>query len=192
MNKHTRMILPLLLVFILPSTVMAESSPMYIGINAATFDAKDSVSKEEIDGGMLNLGFDLNNYLAFEVAGGASKSKDDPATSSSSKINYAASAFIRFNLRFNRVTVYVLGGYSQVEGTGTTGTTSITVKEKGGSYGYGIDFYGTRDLALSLRRVELVESDRATGPATTTKINTGATMVGITYYFDTPKIRSRY
>lgn len=184
-----RIILPLLFIYMLPSLVMAESSPMYIGVNFASFDSK--YSDTEFDGGMLNLGFDLNNYVAFELAGGASESTDDPATSTSSKVDYAASAFLRFNLRFDRVTVYVLGGYSQVESSTKTTTTSTSFKDSGGSYGYGIDFYGTRDLALSVRRVELIdtESQSASG---TTKTHIGATILGITYYFDKPKIHSRY
>ena len=189
--NYKRIILPLLLVTSVPSTVLAESSPMYLGMNSAKFDIDQPGNKLEYSGGMLNLGLDLNNYFAFEVAGGISKSKDDPTTTTSSKINYAASAFLRFNLRFNRVTVYALGGYSQVESASTTGAISTTTKDKGGSYGYGIDFYGTRDLALSFRRVEFVKTETVTG-TTTTENRLGATMIGITYYFDTPKIHSRY
>lgn len=181
----------ILLLGIFPSMAMAESSPMYIGIDIATFDAKSSDTKTDYDGGMLSLGFDLNNYLAVEVAGGASKTNDDPDTLTSSKINYAAGAFLRFNLRFNRVTIYALGGYSQVESSATTGTASTTTKDKGGSYGFGIDFYGTPDLALSVRRIEFVETETTIG-STTTKNNIGATMMGITYYFDKPRIHSRY
>lgn len=191
MNNYVRIILPLLLVFSLPTVVMAESSPMYLGINAATFDATTAGTQTDYDGGMLNLGFDLNNYFAFEVAGGTTKSTDDPVTSTSSSINYTASAFIRFNVRFNRVTVYALGGYSQVESNSKTGAISSTTTDKGGSYGYGIDFYGTPDLALSVRRVEFVETETGTG-SNKVKHNIGATMLGITYYFDKPKIHSRY
>lgn len=170
---------------LLPCLARAESSPLYIGINAAQFDSK--YTDAELDGGMINLGVDLNNYIALEIAGGLSKTEEDAATATTDKINYVASAFLRFNLRFDRVTVYVLGGYSQAEGKTTTATTTTVTTDNGGSYGYGIDFYGTRDLALSVRRVEFFDIDTETE-----KAHLGATMLGITYYFDTPKLHSRY
>lgn len=183
---YNKRIVLTLITLLLPAISLAENnSSNYIGINVATFDSKYSTT--EYDGGMINFGYDLNNYLALEIAAGASESNDDPVTSDSSKINYAASAFLRFNMRFNRVTVYLLGGYSQVESTSTSGSTSTTTTDSSGSYGYGIDFYGTRDLALSVRRVEFFDNDEPSG-----KTHLGATMVGITYYFDTPKIHSRY
>lgn len=184
-----RIILPLLLIPMFPSLALAESSPMYIGVNFATFDSK--YSDVELDGGIINLGFDLNNYFAFELSGGASETTNDEATGAKSKVDYVASAFLRFNLRFNRVTVYALGGYSQVKSTSSLGSITVEDTSSGGSYGYGIDFYGTRDLALSFRRVEFVDIEETSGN-TTTKTHVGATMVGITYYFDKPKIYSRY
>lgn len=170
-----------LITMLFPAITHAEdNSSNYIGINVATFDSKYSTT--EHDGGMINLGYDLNNYIALEIAAGASETYEDPATNDTSKINYAASAFLRFNLRFNRVTLYVLGGYSQVETASTTGTVSTTTTDSSSSYGYGIDFYGTRDLALSVRRVEFFDNEETTG-----NTHLGATMVGITYYFDKPK-----
>ncbi|MDH5257629.1 MAG: outer membrane beta-barrel protein [Gammaproteobacteria bacterium] len=175
----------LLLTLLFSGIALAENSSNYIGINAATFDSKNSTT--EYDGGMINFGYDLNNFIALEIAAGGSSTETDKVTNDTSKIDYAASAFIRFNVRFSGVTVYLLGGYSQVESTSTTGTTSITTTDSSNSYGYGIDFYGTRDLALSVRRVEFFDNDEVTGNR-----HLGATMVGITYYFDEPKIHSRY
>lgn len=167
------------------SLAVDNSSRNYIGVNSAAFDSKYDTT--EHDGAMLSLGVDLNNYFALELAAGASSTTEDPVTSESSKINYVASAFLRFNMRFNGITIYLLSGYSQLESTVNSGTTSTTTTDSSGSYGYGIDFYGTRDLALSARRVEFFDNEEPTGNR-----HLGATMIGITYYFDTPKIRSRY
>ena len=175
----------LVVTMLLPSIVLAENSSNYIGVNAATFDSKYSTI--EHDGAMVNFGYDMNNYLALEVAGGTSKTNTDQLTTDTSKINYAASVFLRLNLRFSRVTVYALAGYSKVESATTSGTVTTTTTDNSNSYGYGIDFYGTRDLALSFRRVEFFDNEELTGNR-----HLGATMVGITYYFDTPKIQSRY
>lgn len=183
---YNKRIVLTLITLLLPTISLAENnSSNYIGINMASFDRK--YSTEEYDGGMINFGYDLSNYFALEIAAGASESYEDPATLDTSKINYAASVFLRFNLRFDRVTLYVLGGYSEVESISTSGSTSTTTTDSSGSYGYGIDFYGTRDLALSVRRVEFFDNDEPSG-----NTHLGATMVGITYYFDTPKIHSRY
>jgi len=181
-NKRIALVLITLL---LPAISLAENSSNYIGVNVATFDSKQTTTEQ--DGLMINFGYDLNNYLALEIAAGASETNEDAATNDTSKIDYTASAFLRFNMRFNRVTLYVLGGYSSVEATATSGATSTTTTDSSGSYGYGIDFYGTRDLALSFRRVEFFDNEELTGNR-----HLGATMIGITYYFDTPKIHSRY
>jgi len=162
-----------------------NASRNYIGVNLATFDSKYHTTEQ--DGYMVNLGFDMNNYFAFELAAGTSKTETDPVTNDTSKIDYTASAFLRFNMRFDRITVYLLGGYSQVEGTTTSGGVNTSTTDEGGSYGYGLDFYGTRDLALSFRRVEFFDNEETTGNR-----HLGATTIGITYYYDTPKIRSRY
>lgn len=175
----------ILVSLLLPAFAHAENSSNYIGINVATFDSK--YSTVEHDGAMINVGYDLNNYLALEVVAGASETYQEPATSDTSKINYAASAFLRFNIRLNRITLYLLGGYSQVETTSTIGGTSTTTTNESNSYGYGIDFYGTRDLALSVRRVIFFDNEELSG-----NTHLAATMIGITYYFDTPKIHSRY
>ena len=185
LEMHNIRISLALVTMLLPGLSLAENSSNYIGVNVATFDSKNSTIEQ--DGAMLNLGYDLNNYIALEMAAGASETYEDPATTDTSKINYAASGFLRFNVRFSRVTFYVLGGYSKVESSSTTGSTKTTYSDSGSSYGFGIDFYGTRDLALSVRRVEFFDSNEPTGNR-----HLGATMLGITYYFDTPKIRSRY
>ncbi len=185
---HKRISLTFLTFLLLPGLSLADnSSRNYIGINVASFDSKYNTN--EHDGAMVNLGVDLNNYIALDFAVGASSSNDDPVTLDTSKVNYVASGFLRFNLRFNRITIYALGGYSQVESSSTTDGTTTTTTDNSGSYGYGIDFYGTSDLALSFRRVEYFDNEETT---TTENRHLGATMIGITYYFDTPKIRSRY
>jgi len=174
-----------LMTMLLPGMTYAESSSNYIGAQIAKFDSK--YSSAEFDGGMMSLGYDLNNYIALEAAAGASQSYEEPVTGNTAQIDYVASAFLRFNVRFNRVTLYALGGYSRVGSTATSGSVSVTDTNSGVSYGFGIDFYGTRDLALSIRRVELFDEEKKSG-----KSQLGASMVGITYYFDTPKIHSRY
>lgn len=167
-----------------PASLLAETSPLYISLNSATFDSK--YHDYEVDGAILSLGIDLNNYISFEVSGGTSDKHEDTAAGISYEVDYVASAFMKLNLRLNRVNLYVLGGYTKSEVTSTVGTTTTTDETKGGSVGYGIDFFGTPDLALSIRRVEFYDLENEP------KTHLGATMFGITYYFDTPRIHSRY
>lgn len=178
-----RMLLTCCAVLGMSAPALADSSHMYIGLMAASFDSKYDMPDH--DGGMLNFGMDLNNFLSLELAGGTSSTTNTPILSS--KIDYVASAFLRFNLRFDKITLYALSGYSDTQVTTTQANLSIKTKETGISYGYGIDFFGSPDLALSVRRVEFFENDQDN-----IKSHLGATMFGITYYFDSPSMYRRY
>ena len=168
-----------------PLTAFAERSPLYMNVNAVVFDSTRNTYEPE--GVSLGFGWDLNNYLSFELDGTTSDTYEDQPSADTYQVDYAASAFLRFNLRFNRVTLYAMGGYSKIKTTSTAGALTTIQESDGTSYGYGIDFYGTPDLALSIRRIEFIDIDE---PAE--QVNIGATMLGITYYYDTPRIHSRY
>jgi len=176
------------LIGLTPGLVSAECSPFYLGVNAARFDSK--FNSYEPRGAMAHLGWDMNNWLALELAGGGSENYRDEQSGNTTQVDYVGSAFVRFNLRFNHVTVYLLGGYSSTQQTATTGAVTTETSSSGGSYGYGIDFYGTRDLALSFRRVEFIDIDDPNNASE--NVHLGATMIGITYYFDKPRIHRRY
>lgn len=187
-----RIIFPILFLIFSPSLAMAENSPFYIGINAASFestttDTSQTETSTSYDGAMLNFGYDINNYFSLELLTGASSSADESPTISS-KIDYTGGVYARFNLRFNRVTLSLLGGYATTGISTTVGNTTTSDSESGQSAGIGIDFYGTRDLALSLRTMILYAKDNPGGGDTVLS----ATTFGITYYFDKPKIHSRY
>ncbi len=180
-----KLITRLLLFFlVIPGVALAETSPLYINVNAAIYDS--TLNTYEPQGVTLGFGWDLNNFLTLELMGGTSETYNDDATGNTASIDYAGSGFLRFNLRFNRVTLYLLGGYSKVKSTITEGALTTVSESDGTSYGYGIDFYGTPDLALSIRRIEFIDLDEPD------LVNHGATLLGITYYYDTPRIRSRY
>lgn len=185
MNKKLLLTLASLFAMHFPTVSMADTSPLYMNVNAAIYDSQFNTLEPE--GINLGFGVDLNNYFSFEMIAGTSNETEGVPVTNTAKINYAASGLLRFNLRFKRVTLYALGGYSKVKATNTTGVTTTVQEADGVSYGYGIDFFGTPDLALSVRRIEFIDID---DPAELASY--GATMFGITYYFDTPKIHSRY
>lgn len=173
---------------LIPGILSAETSELYIGINAANFDSK--YNSYEPEGGIVQLGWDMNNWLALEVAAGTSSKYSDETTGDSSQVDYVAGAFLRFNIRLDRITLYAMGGYSKAKQTSTSGSVTTIDETSGGSLAYGIDFYGTRDLALSVKRIEFFDIEDQNNPNNNAHL--GATLVGITYYYDTPKIRRRY
>ena len=180
----------------LPLSGMADSgenSPLYIGINGAKYEltattASGTESSVEYDGYMFNLGYDFNNYLSLEADAGLSSSENEATPGSSSKIDYTVGLYLKLNMRFDRVVVSLLGGQTSTKMSVTTGATTTSDTESSTAGGIGIDFFGTRDLALTFRRMIIYTKDNVGGGDTTIT----ATTAGITYYFDTPRIRSRY
>lgn len=167
------------------SLYAAEPSHFYIGLgwgNYAFSIQNSGTTYSNSSGPALDLGYDLNNILAiqgsyvvpdtFTGTGGATEN-----------ISYAASLFLRANLRFERSSIFLLAGGSYI------GENNSSYKGTGPAYGIGIDFYGTKDAAITLKYVTYLDV-KATNSSN--KVNANGVTLGFTYYFDTPTFSDRY
>ena len=168
------------------------------------------VKEVEMDQGMFYMGYDLSNWLAFEAHLGKTNriSLTDP---SGDFINigtdYVAAAFVRLNLRYEKVTWYAMAGVSTVQVNGdydiTNGAASITGtlgnffnltglaatgtfddSITGSAYGGGMEFYGTRNTAITLSWIRYFDDSDA-GALTVASL-------GFVHHFDWPRTASRY
>ncbi len=137
------------------SAAHAETSHTYIGADFYS----------SLPGYGLRLGYDFNNILAIEGMGISVSSNSQSSNSGS-----ILAGFLRFNLRFEKSTVYGLYGSAQSTTTGSSTSTVAT------TYGFGADFYATRDIAFTFSSL----------------FQNPTFGVGLTYYFDTPTVSSRY
>ena len=160
----------------------AKEPPFYIGFDFGDFAYEESGTGADTysnaDGISLRLGYDLNNYLAIE---GQIVSTDDfeSSTASTLSLDYTASLFARANLRFQRVTIFARGGITRLK----SGNTS----DEDFGYGVGIDFYGTKNTALTLMSTNYYI---AKNNGLETDYN--AMTFGVTYYFGIPRLSKRY
>lgn len=169
------------------SLYAAEPSHFYIGAAWGNYnlDIKNyGVTYDSSTGLALDLGYDFTNFLAIQ---GSYITPDTFAANSSGldeNVKYAASVFLRANLRFERATLFALGG-----GTTTNASNSEYVNVINPAYGFGVDFYGTKDLAITIKYVTYLDAKTKVGGY---KVNLSGTTVGFTYYFDTPHFSDRY
>jgi len=165
-----------------PTRAYAQNPRFYAGLDYSSFKLKE-ISGVNLKGGKLRLGFDINNYLALEGHAGASGADTDETTGLDYKINYMASTFIRGNLRFNRFTVYALAGWSLAEAR-VSGLTGAVSEDKtynaGASYGGGMDFYGSKNTAITLSYIQY------------NKVEMSAFSVGFVHYFAVSSLDKRY
>jgi len=159
------------------------NTPLYIGIGKSFFTFEDSTSINA-SGYYLNLGLDLGNYFAIEAL--SSSSAIDEFDAESYEIDYYHGIFARFNLRYDHFTVYLLAGYGTTSLTYTTtvgGGSTVAVDDSGFSYGIGMDLYGTKNAALTLRAMDYIDED----------FHMLGAVMGFHFYFDDiPRIQKRY
>ncbi len=164
----------------------------------------------EMNVGMFHMGYDFSNWLAIEahVGKGSRLALTDPSGDFLNlSTDYLAAAFVRLNLRYEKVTWYIMGGASTLQINGdydiTNGAAGITGslgtffnlnglaatgnfddRINGTAYGGGFEFYGSRNTALSLNWIRYFDSSDA-----------GALSVlslGFVHHFDWPNTASRY
>lgn len=183
-----KLYVPLLAVVIFAapmSLYAAEPSHFYMGAGWGNyaFNIKNSSTVYgDASGLALDLGYDFNNILALQ----ASYIAPDTFTATSGtseSISYAASLFLRANLRFERSSVYFLAGAS------TLGKNNASYDGTGLAYGVGLDFYGSKNVALTLKYVNYLDTKTISG---SNKVSLDGTTLGFTYYFDTPRFNNRY
>ena len=164
------------------TTAQAKESPFYFGFDVGDFAYEESGTGADVfndaDGISIRIGYDLNNYLAVE---GQLVSTDDfeSSTASTLSLGTTASLFARANLRFQRATIFARGGITRV--------TSGNASDEDFGYGIGIDFYGTKNTALTLMSTKYYV---AKNNGLETDYN--AMTFGVTYYFGLPRISKRY
>ena len=163
----------------------AEASHFYIGINASnlTFDIENTSSTfGSNSSAALVLGYDINNIVAVE-ASYISPGIFSRTGGSDEDISYGASLFARANLRFERTTLFFLGGATKL------GVTNASYDDTGLAYGMGIDFYGLKNTALTLKYANFFDSETTTG---NNAVKLDGISLGFTHYFDTPRFSNRY
>ncbi len=172
------------------SQVFADNSRMYFEFDYATnttntvntFGASTS-AESDMDGAVIKLGYDLNNWIAFEGHLGSTTTNDESAPTYSSKIDYMAFAGARFNLRYDHFTVYGLAGAGYTQITETSSGTLYETTKAAPAYGVGLDFYGSKTTAFTLSYIQYVDS---------TEIDLSSFQFGVKFYFDKPKFYKRY
>ena len=168
------------------SLYAAEPSHLYIGAAWGNYslDIKNySASYDSSSGLALDIGYDFTNVFAIQ---GSYIAPDTFQASSGNdeNISYATSLFARANLRFQRWTLFGLAG-----GTSVSGNNAEYVNTINPAYGVGIDFYGTKDVAITLKYVNYVDAKlKVIG----NDVSLSGTTIGFTYYFDTPRFSKRY
>lgn len=186
---NARIILFVFLALLLPVQSQANESPLYIGLGFSDFTPDGA--GYSMSGYTANLGFDMNNLLAFEV----SYSNSSAATESISvvtinpRVKYIGTGMLRANLRFNYFTIYALaGGYTSkvdldIDIAGFTA--NGTIDSKGYAFGGGVNFFGTKDAALDARWIRYIDADAD-------EYVIDHFMIGLHIYFDVPQVYGRY
>lgn len=191
---HIRIIMFLMLSFTLAGQSQAAESPLYFGLGIAEHTVDGS--SDSMNGYSLNLGIDLDNYFSLEgiVMNSESISESNGGLTATAKIDYSASAMLRLNLRYNHLTLYLLGGYytskNSVDVSGTFGSfgsvsASGELDSSGFAYGAGIDIYGTKSTALTVRWMNTTDKDIS-------EFSIDTITIGLHFYYDVPRVFNRY
>ena len=168
------------------------------------------IKEAELDTGMIVFGYDLSNWMAIEAHVGKTNkiSLTDPSGDFLDfGTDYVAAAFVRFNLRYDRVTWYAMAGAGTVKFSGnyditnaaaeisstlgnflnTAGlpaTGSFDESINAAAYGGGLEFYGSRNTALTLNWIRYFD-DNDVGALTVVSL-------GFIHHFDWPRGSKRY
>ena len=186
--RLTKLAIPLMVAAALPQVAAAQAPANYLGLDLLSFTADSDGVDESLNGLTFKLGRDFANFFGVEAHVGTSD--EEETTGLRYKIDYFASLFGRFNLHFNNnVSVYAMAGGSYVKTSGVAtfpapvGTISLSDDDSGLAYGAGVQAFGDEDLAINLGWVRYLHLSDAT---------LDAFNIGLTYYFDWPRIRRRY
>lgn len=151
----------------------------YIGFDVLQWDFGGA---DESDGAALKIGRDIGNFFAVELHGGYA----DPVQLNGAdlyEVTAFASLFGRFNLHFDFITLYALGGYTVAKFDDYIASAVIDDVETGFAYGGGIMFFFSPNFAANAAYVRYLDNS-----------DFAATSVsaGLTWYFDWPRLRPRY
>lgn len=181
----------LILVFLTPTMSYAagrfyREGDFYTVFNLTNF--KD-FGAGNTNGYTIQAGYDLSKYLALEGHIGMANEIDQTETSGTDYVTTTvrsayASLVARGNLRFDKTTVFAFVGmtYRTLNGDqeysigGTPGTAKIDESESGATYGIGIDLFGSKTTALTLKAVRVYKTKKDDFE------DIDAAMFGITHY----------
>lgn len=140
----------------------------------------------------VQLGYDVSRFLALEAHVGTTNDFEDNWTDTSGPTDYHtnirttyASVVARGNLRFDKTTLFGFVGMSYLDQHGkvdavgaVNGTAKIDETRPGATYGFGIDLYGNKTTAITLKWAKIFRATKEKDD------DLDATMIGITYYLD--------
>ncbi|MDQ7074262.1 MAG: porin family protein [Gammaproteobacteria bacterium] len=124
-------------------------SPSYIGFNVGSSElAGTTLGTVAMSNLNLRLGYHFADYLAVE--GHVGWGSDNTGVLLKSPNSRYASLFLRLDLPYDRVNLYLLAGGSYFESDVATTTAIKKGNETSPAYGVGIELFGNRDTALTL------------------------------------------
>lgn len=186
--RFTKLAIAFMVAAALPQVAGAQAPANYVGLDLLSFTADSNTVDESLGGVAVKLGRDFTNF--FGVEGHVGMSDEEEAAGFRYQIDYFASLFGRFNLHLNNnVSLYAMAGGSYVKTSGSAtfpapvGAVSLVDDDAGLAYGAGVQAFGDEDLSINLGWVRYLHTSDAT---------LDAFNVGLTYYFDWPRIRRRY
>ena len=196
----------LLLVLLTPAMSYAagkdqQSGDVYTVFNLSRFNDITVLDSDGFSVGSkafftVQAGLDLSKYLAVEAHLGTTNEVEDDSTDTAGTTDIHtqlrtsfASVVARGNLRFDKTTLFGFIGMTYLDQhgsatfrdatTGTiTGRVSIDESRSGATYGYGIDLFGNKTTAITLK---FVKAFRATED---NDRDLNVTSLGITHYIE--------
>jgi hypothetical protein len=124
----------------------------------------------------IKLGKELSDILAVEGQFGLTSSSDDKKAIS------IFGAYLRAGKDFGKVKIYGLLGFGSIYAY-EDGFENVS--ESGGSYGVGIEIFGSKDLAITIEYIDLIDKSVDGGDPAFGKgdLKFDITSIGFTYYF---------
>jgi len=152
----------------------------YVGFNAASSElVGNTVGTVAMSNLNLRLGYHVSPFFAVE--GHVGWGSDNTGVLLKSPNSRYASFFLRFDLPFDRVNLYLLAGGSAFEADVVTATAAKQGNETSPAYGLGIELFGNRDTALTLEMARYLDN--------TLKDRYDSVGVGFVTHFDWPTLR---
>jgi len=151
----------------------------YVGFNVASSElvgtTLGSVAMSNLN---LRLGYHVADFFAVE--GHVGWGSDNTGVLLKSPNSRYASLFLRFDLPFDQVNLYLLAGGSYFETDVVTATAAKQGNETSPAYGLGIELFGNRDTALTLEMARYLDS--------ATQDRYDSVGIGFVTHFDWPRL----
>lgn len=157
---------------LLPLGASAEKPAQYFGVSVGDYELEDEDNNlTETTNIGVKGGYRFSPFLAVELhagseSGGASGALDEPNA-------LYGGAFVRLDLPFERVNLYLLAGGAGVEYDVGTETES----QSGAAGGVGIELYGSERTAITFEYMNYAEEAYE------------GVSVGLVHHFDWPRLR---